>query len=76
MNISVIKIFLKVLCSKHQKKIFSKKLDDQGNSIAVILKHISGNLLSSFTDFLTTDGEKEWRDRESEFHVGKRQKQN
>ncbi len=50
---------------------FFKKLDDQGNSIAVILKHISGNLLSSFTDFLMTDGEKEWRDRESEFQVGK-----
>ena len=48
-----------------------KKLGEQGNSIAVILKHISGNLLSRFTDFLTTDGEKEWRDRESEFHVGK-----
>lgn len=37
------------------------------NSIAVILKHLSGNLRSRWTDFLTTDGEKPTRDRESEF---------
>ena len=37
------------------------------NSIATICWHISGNLKSRFTDFLTTDGEKEWRDREEEF---------
>ncbi len=38
-----------------------------GNSIAMVVWHISGNLRSRFTDFLTTDGEKPWRDRESEF---------
>jgi len=38
-----------------------------GNSIAVICWHISGNLRSRFTDFLTSDGEKPWRDRDSEF---------
>jgi hypothetical protein len=38
-----------------------------GNSMVVIAWHISGNLKSRFTDFLTTDGEKPWRDRESEF---------
>jgi uncharacterized damage-inducible protein DinB len=37
------------------------------NSIAMIVRHISGNLISRFTDFLTTDGEKPWRNRESEF---------
>ena len=37
------------------------------NSIAMIMRHISGNLLSRFTDFLTSDGEKPWRDREAEF---------
>ncbi len=37
------------------------------NSIAVIIKHVSGNLVSRFTDFLTTDGEKPWRDRDAEF---------
>jgi hypothetical protein len=39
----------------------------EGNSIAVVVWHVSGNLKSRFTDFLTTDGEKPWRDRESEF---------
>jgi Protein of unknown function (DUF1572) len=38
-----------------------------GNSIAVIVWHIAGNLRSRFTDFLTTDGEKSWRHRDSEF---------
>lgn len=38
-----------------------------GNSLAVVVWHISGNLKSRFTDFLTSDGEKPWRDRESEF---------
>lgn len=37
------------------------------NSIAAIVWHISGNLESRFTDFLSSDGEKAWRDRESEF---------
>lgn len=43
------------------------------NSIAVIVRHVSGNLLSRFTDFLTTDGEKPWRDRDSEFEDAKYQ---
>jgi hypothetical protein len=38
-----------------------------GNSAAMIVRHMSGNLTSRFTDFLTTDGEKPWRDREAEF---------
>ncbi|HEX5106915.1 MAG TPA: DUF1572 family protein [Vicinamibacterales bacterium] len=37
------------------------------NSIAVILAHLAGNFASRFTDFLTTDGEKPWRDRDREF---------
>jgi len=37
------------------------------NSIAIIVRHLSGNLLSRFTDFLSSDGEKPWRDRDSEF---------
>src|SRR3954468_6981141 len=37
------------------------------NSLAVICWHLSGNLRSRFTDFLTTDGEKPWRNREEEF---------
>lgn len=38
-----------------------------GNSLAVLLRHLSGNLASRFTDFLTTDGEKPWRQRDEEF---------
>jgi hypothetical protein len=46
---------------------FFFKLNPRQNSIHVIVKHLSGNMLSRWTDFLTTDGEKPWRDRESEF---------
>jgi uncharacterized damage-inducible protein DinB len=38
-----------------------------GNSIATLVWHISGNLVSRFTDFLQSDGEKPWRDRDAEF---------
>jgi hypothetical protein len=40
---------------------------DGSNSVATIVWHVSGNLASRFTDFLQSDGEKPWRDRESEF---------
>lgn len=39
----------------------------QINSIAITVKHLWGNMLSRWTDFLTSDGEKEWRDRDGEF---------
>lgn len=42
-------------------------LDANTNCIAVIMKHVAGNLLSRWTDFLTTDGEKPWRNRDDEF---------
>lgn len=42
-------------------------LDPNTNSIAVVMKHVAGNLLSRWTDFLATDGEKPWRDRDDEF---------
>ncbi len=44
-----------------------RKAEGEGNSIATLIQHVSGNFLSRFTDFLTSDGEKPWRDRESEF---------
>ena len=44
-------------------------LDPNTNCIAVIMKHVAGNLLSRWTDFLTTDGEKPWRNRDSEFET-------
>lgn len=43
----------------------------QSNSIATVMRHISGNMLSRFTDFLTDDGEKPWRNRDAEFEVAK-----
>ena len=45
----------------------NKVLGEDNNSMSVIVFHISGNLKSRFTDFLTTDGEKEWRKRDTEF---------
>ncbi len=42
-------------------------LASETNSIAVILKHLSGNVLSRFSDFMMSDGEKPWRDRDDEF---------
>lgn len=44
-------------------------IDPEANSIAVIVKHIAGNLRSRWTDFLTTDGEKPDRDRDTEFEL-------
>lgn len=41
--------------------------NEASNSIAIIVKHLHGNMLSRWTDFLTSDGEKEWRNREGEF---------
>jgi uncharacterized damage-inducible protein DinB len=45
----------------------TRRPSEDANSIAMLVWHVSGNLRSRFTDFLTTDGEKPWRDRDSEF---------
>ena len=42
-------------------------IGEDGNSIAVVMQHMAGNMRSRFTDFLTSDGEKPWRDRDEEF---------
>jgi hypothetical protein len=44
--------------------------NEECNSIATIVQHLQGNMLSRWTDFLTTDGEKEWRNRDAEFEPG------
>lgn len=44
-------------------------LDEESNSIAVIVKHMAGNMASRWTDFLTSDGEKLWRNRDTEFQT-------
>ena len=46
---------------------FFRTIDEESNSIAIIVKHMAGNMLSRWTDFLTTDGEKPNRQRDMEF---------
>lgn len=48
---------------------FFKKLDPESNNIALIVKHVAGNLCSRWKNFLTTDGEKPERHRDSEFEI-------
>lgn len=64
-------LYYKTLADKAIAQLESQQLfiaaNDDSNSIATIVKHLQGNMLSRFTDFLTTDGEKEWRNRDSEF---------
>ena len=50
-----------------EEQLFNS-INENTNSIATIVKHLSGNMLSRWTDFLTSDGEKEWRNRDSEFY--------
>jgi hypothetical protein len=47
----------------------------ESNSIAIIVQHLTGNMLSRFTNFLTEDGEKEWRQRDDEFEIHNYSKQ-
>lgn len=59
------------------KKTFEQLNDDdfyfqpgtESNSIAVMIQHLAGNMLSRFTNFLTEDGEKSWRKRDDEFEI-------
>jgi uncharacterized damage-inducible protein DinB len=44
-----------------------ERVAENTNSVAMVVWHVAGNFQSRFTDFLTSDGEKPWRDRESEF---------
>jgi hypothetical protein len=44
-----------------------RRLDPESNSIALVVKHLAGNMRSRWTDFLASDGEKPWRGRDSEF---------
>ena len=49
---------------------FFRKPGNESNSVAVIVKHLAGNFRSRFTDFLTTDGDKPWRNRDDEVGIG------
>lgn len=73
---SIIKQFqyYKGLADKAMMQVNDEQLqwqpNEASNSIEIIVKHMAGNMLSRWTDFLTADGEKPWRDRESEFEGG------
>lgn len=64
-------LYYKTLGEKAMAQLEAEQLfyspDEDTNSIAVIVKHLQGNMLSRWTDFLTSDGEKEWRNRDDEF---------
>jgi len=64
-------LYYKTLAEKAMEQIHEDQLfvtyNENSNSIAVIVKHLAGNMLSRWTDFFTTDGEKEWRNRDAEF---------
>jgi Protein of unknown function (DUF1572) len=54
---------------------FHYRYNEESNSIAVIIQHMTGNMLSRWTNFLTEDGEKEWRQRDDEFSIHNYSKQ-
>ena len=64
-------LYYKTVGEKAMEQLEEEQLfvsvNDDTNSIGMIMQHMSGNMLSRWTDFLTTDGEKEWRNRDSEF---------
>lgn len=68
-------LYYKLLGEKAMSQLEPEQLfvqhNENSNSIAVIIKHMSGNMLSRWTDFRTTDGEKAWRNRDEEFHESK-----
>jgi hypothetical protein len=63
--------FYKDLADKTFEQLHEHDFDfvpaEECNSVGIIIQHLSGNMLSRWTDFLTTDGEKEWRRRDAEF---------
>lgn len=73
-------IYYKTLGEKAMAQLEPEQLfvmaNEDSNSIATIVKHLAGNMLSRWTDFLTTDGEKEWRRRDAEFDNDLESKEN
>ena len=65
--------YYKLLGEKTFDQVPADKLfwrpNKESNSMAIIVQHLSGNMLSRWTDFLKTDGEKNWRMRDKEFEV-------
>jgi hypothetical protein len=65
--------YYKLLAEKTFAQLTDEQLnwrsDEEANSISIIVMHLHGNMLSRWTNFLSTDGEKEWRKREEEFEL-------
>lgn len=63
--------YYKMLGEKAMEQVPDEALfwqyNEESNSIAIIVNHMAGNMLSRFTGFLTSDGEKPWRNRDAEF---------
>ena len=64
-------LYYKTIAEKAMEQLEPEQIfiavNNDTNSIAMIVQHLSGNMLSRWTDFLTSDGEKEWRKRDDEF---------
>lgn len=73
-------LYYKTLAEKAIEQVEEEQLffaaNEDTNSIAVIVQHLAGNMLSRWTDFLTTDGEKDWRNRDGEFEENYKTKAN
>ncbi|NOT52736.1 MAG: DUF1572 family protein [Chitinophagaceae bacterium] len=71
--------YYKDLAEKTFEQLDEKELhfrpNEESNSVAIIVQHMAGNMLSRFTNFLTEDGEKEWRQRDDEFEIHNYSKQ-
>jgi len=66
----------KAIAELNQEQFFSVEYahlrSEELNSMAVLVKHVAGNMKSRWTDFYDTDGEKPWRNRDQEFIIGER----
>lgn len=71
-NLIKLLVYYKGLGEKTFEQLSDEELHlepaDDANSISIIVKHLWGNMMSRWTNFLTEDGEKEWRDRDGEFN--------
>jgi hypothetical protein len=64
----------RALAQVRDEEAFHVRLDEaESNSLAIILRHVAGNMRSRWTDFLTSDGEKATRHRDGEFDLGRRE---
>jgi hypothetical protein len=64
-------LYYKTIAEKAMEQLDDEQLfevqNENSNSINTIIQHLSGNMISRWTDFLTSDGEKQWRNRDEEF---------